>query len=430
MHHVKIESKVAEAVGAVIQTIAKTDSSPLEAVSHSTDRHLAFNSSFLYRDKRTVKTLQSPRRLVTKMISSGKQLRTDGIWIVDDLSLKAHYRIFSAEDISDRTPISDAIAEELGSIGDLIFVLIGTVKGLRPSVTHIDGGPVTELRLTPSITQQIERVEVGIYALKKIVPIEELLAEIGHDSEAQGGLTETERRKIADAYDELLDGAITDVVIPTRKTVKPKETILGQIVNSVRGQTTEYHAALKALQSGGADSQALNEVLRIAYNFSTDVLPLIFLFMSICDLKPIVFWCTVDKHWALYRAFASLPWSALGRKEKLEEYESIVAQARNHAFHHVLPFEATVEVDLSHFNVRAERMRLFSTFGQKQGRGIRLRDQELADVLANFSRAKERPVSLLFWEQNLNVMEAACELAQAILDVLILMHAARARGKE
>ena len=261
------------------------------------------------------------------------------------------------------------------------------------------------------------------------MPIEELLAEIGHDSEAQGGLTETERRKIADAYDELLDGAITDVVIPTRKTVKPKETILGQIVNSVRGQTTEYHAALKALQSGGADSQALNEVLRIAYNFSTDVLPLI---SSLHEHMRSQAHCFLvyrsQTLGALYRAFASLPWSALGRKEKLEEYESIVAQARNHAFHHVLPFEATVEVDLSHFNVRAERMRLFSTFGQKQGRGIRLRDQELADVLANFSRAKERPVSLLFWEQNLNVMEAACELAQAILDVLILMHAARAEG--
>jgi hypothetical protein len=218
------------------------------------------------------------------------------------------------------------------------------------------------------------------------------------------------------------------VVIPTR-TVKPKDTILGRIVNSLRGQTSEYRSALRALESDGDNGQALNEVLRIAYNFSTDVLPLISLFMSICDLKPIMFWCTIDKQWALYRAFASLPWSALGRKEKLEEYQSIVAQARNHAFHHVLPFEATVEVDLSHFDIRAEKMRLFSPFGQKQGRGIKLKDQELADVLADFSRAKERPVSKVFWNENLKVMVAACELAGGILDALILINRVRAHDR-
>jgi hypothetical protein len=75
--------------------------------------------------------------------------------------------------------------------------------------------------------------------------------------------------------------------------------------------------------------------------------------------------------------------------------------------------------------VRAEKIRLFSAFGQKQKRGIRLKDQELADVLAEFSRAKERPVSTLFWEDNLKVMETACELSEGMLDVMILIHAAK-----
>jgi len=147
--------------------------------------------------------------------------------------------------------------------------------------------------------------------------------------------------------------------------------------------------------------------------------------MSVCDLKPIVFWCTVDKQWSLYRAFASLPWSALGLKEKLEAYRGIVSQARNHAFHHILPFDSTIEADLSDLDVRAETIRLFSPFGQKQERGIRLKDQELAEVLAEFSRAKQRPVSMVFWEGNLNVMESASELAKGILDALVSIHAAR-----
>jgi len=126
----------------------------------------------------------------------------------------------------------------------------------------------------------------------------------------------------------------------------------------------------------------------------------------------------------LYRAFTSLPWSALGRKEKLEEYQSIVSQARNHAFHHALPFDSTVEVDLSNLDVRADKIRLFLPFKEKQGRGVHIKDQKLADVLAEFSRAKLRPVSMVFWQANLKVMEQSCQLAQHILESLILIHQA------
>ncbi|MCI0722825.1 MAG: hypothetical protein L0338_28225, partial [Acidobacteria bacterium] len=269
------------------------------------------------------------------------------------------------------------------------------------------------------------KVANGVYAIKKIVPIEDLLAQISNDVAEQGTLSEEDRREIAKAYDELLDGATMDVIIPTGKAVRAEGTTLGQIVGSLRSQTSEYRDALRALPSAGEDNQSLNEVLRIAYNFSTDVLPLIFLFMSICDLKPLIFWCTVDKQWALYSAFASLPWSALGRKEKLEGYQQIVSQARNRAFHHVLPFDATVEADLSNSDVRAEKIRLFTPFGQKEARGVRLKDQDLADLFGEFSRAKWRPVSNVFWHANLDVMQAATDLAQAVLDTLILVHKAR-----
>ena len=149
-------------------------------------------------------------------------------------------------------------------------------------------------------------------------------------------------------------------------------------MGSLQAQKDEYANALNALRQVDDNRHAVHEVLRIAYNFSTDVLPLMSLFMSICDLKPLVFWCTVDAQWALYAAFASLPWSALGRKESLYEYQGIVSEARNHAFHHVLPFDTTIEIDLLNLDVRAEKIRLFSPFGEKHGRGLRIQDQELA----------------------------------------------------
>jgi predicted urease superfamily metal-dependent hydrolase len=54
-----------------------------------------------------------------------------------------------------------------------------------------------------------------------------------------------------------------------------------------------------------------------------------------------------------------------------------------------------------------------------------LKDQKLADVLAEFTRAKERPVSNTFWEANLEVMKAASNLAEEVLTSLVLIHDAR-----
>jgi hypothetical protein len=91
----------------------------------------------------------------------------------------------------------------------------------------------------------------------------------------------------------------------------------------------------------------------------------------------------------------------------------------------VLPFESTIEIDLSNLDVRADKIRLFSAFGEKQDRGLTIRDQKLADVLAEFSRAKNRPVSTAFWQANLNVMQQATGLADEMLTALILIHQAK-----
>jgi len=56
---------------------------------------------------------------------------------------------------------------------------------------------------------------------------------------------------------------------------------------------------------------------------------------------------------------------------------------------------------------------------------VHLKDQKLAEVLAEFSRAKGRPVSQAFWKANLSVMQAACKLAEEVLSALILIHRAR-----
>ncbi len=423
----QIEHKIQAATDAVVRSIADSDDAIAAAVvGRNTNARLVINGSFLYRDK-SVKTTQSSRRLLTSLVAAGKCVRTENVWIIDNETVRTHYKIIPGQDTAGLITLASGVAQELAGIGDLLFILVGTVKGLRPQMQQVNSLNVKELRLVPLLADaEVQRTGNGIYSLRKILPIEELFGRINDDLEAQGrSLSAEDRRVIGTAYDAMLDGATTEVTVPTGEVRHRTETVLGKIVTSLQDQAAQYGTALSSLARSPDDLRALNEVLRIAYNFSADVLPLISLFVSICDLKPLVFWCTVKEQWALHRAFASLPWAALGRKEKLEEYKSIVSQARSHAFHHVLPFDSTVEVDLSTLDVRAETIRLFVPFGQKQGRGVHLKDQKLADVLAEFSRAKERPVSQVFWKANLAVIQAACKLAEEVLATLILIHDAR-----
>jgi hypothetical protein len=422
----KIEDKIQASATAVVTNIAETDDAVASAiVGRKTMVHLVINGSFLYRDK-SVRTSQSHRRLLARLNATGKRVWSENISVIDNETIKTHYRMIALPDAARVRPLTTSVAQELAISGDLLFTLLGKVKGMRPQTQKIDGRKVQQLCLIPSLTgMDLQRTGDGIYSMRRVLPIEELLEFVHEDLKGQGGISPEDRRVIGSAYDKMLDEVTTEVSVPSGEVQDRNETILGRIVISLQQQADQYRAALAVLHSRSDDPQALNEVLRIAYNFSADVLPLISLFVSICDLKPLVFWCTLLEQWTLHQAFASLPWAALGRKEKLEEYKSIVSQARSHAFHHVLPFDSTVEIDLSTLDVRAEKIRLFVPFGQKEGRGVHLRDQKLAEVLAEFSRAKERPVSQLFWKANHAVMQAACRLSEQVLAALILMHDAR-----
>jgi hypothetical protein len=422
----RVEERVREATAAAVKQIAESnDAINAAVVGRQTGSRLLLNSSFIFRDSRSLRTNQSSRRLVARLASKGKHVAVEDVAVVDDRLIRDSYKLLTVQDNFASKPLSDAVDEEIRSAGDLLLVLVGKMKGLRPSTQSVNANTITQLRLDPLLKTQIEKTDSQTYTVAALVPMEDLLGKIDSDFRNEGGLSTGERIKIAESYDKLLDAATADVAIPTTRIQDADVTILGKIVEAIRSQVKEYRRALDALIAAPEDRHALHEVLRIAYNFSSDVVPLLFLFVSICDLKPLVFWCTVDAQWAFRAALGELPWLALGRKEKLEEYRAVISRARDHAFHHILPFDATLEVDLSNSDVRAERIRLFTPYGTRDDRGIHLKDQALIDVFAEFSRSRQRPVSLAFWRANLKVMDAASTLGRQILETLILIHEAR-----
>src|SRR5580698_11553404 len=131
-------------------------------------------------------------------------------------------------------------------------------NGQRASATEsaIKGNKVKELRLDPSITGNVRKVEDSIYSLRKLLPIDEVFKFIDDDLGEAAKLSADDRIAVRNGCELLIDNAITEVSVPTAQ-VQRGETVLGKIVASMRHQTTEYNSALEALRRAPEDQKLL-----------------------------------------------------------------------------------------------------------------------------------------------------------------------------
>jgi hypothetical protein len=68
----EVQRRIREAAELAVAQMVDADSSLAQAFENNPSVQLAINSSFLYRDKRSVKTVQSSRRVAVKGSKSGK----------------------------------------------------------------------------------------------------------------------------------------------------------------------------------------------------------------------------------------------------------------------------------------------------------------------------------------------------------------------
>jgi hypothetical protein len=158
----------------------------------------------------------------------------------------------------------------------------------------------------------------------------------------------------------------------------------------------------RAVEGSGSGS-ALNDVLRIGYNFASDATGYLRLIVSVCDLKPIVLWGTIS--------------------------EQSIADARNNAFHNLFPFQKSLRVPLPEAALGEPQLQIFSEHAKKSNNPLTYKDKELVDVLMDFSRAREQSLSITFWEKDLDVMNATISLFQRTNE-FIRVHAETRRATE
>lgn len=284
-------------------------------------------------------------------------------------------------------------------------------------------GPPNTLRFVPTNKDlvSIDNKTVEVNSVRHPEAIwSDLQERVQDQSLRKGALLPELKPKFAAAVDDLRDNIYS--IIRIAGTEEPTETLLQRIIYSVNSEIREYDDALGRCNGDPlVDARSFSDVLRIAYNFASDSRKLMNLLVSLCDLKPLLLWTTVDKHYHLADSFRRLPWAKTTRKAPLAQYSDMINGARNHAFHDLIRLDRSIEVDVSGVLLKARRLRLFSPHAKRSGNALEYEDQELISVLTQFTRAPETPVSPEFWKRNSAVMHAFADLLTSTERALLLL---------
>jgi hypothetical protein len=310
--------------------------------------------------------------------------------------------------------LSDAIRAEKADLGELLFLLIGEIDDSVVLTEPINHASLKEMSWEPKFAQ----VATVVGPLLRVSRVDDEDA-VWHEVEAYfqasaqaipAGL----RHAVGATLDKLQEQAVATLTIP-----KPRQTLVAagmtdQIVAALKQQLSDYDGALAQLQGSSGSAAAQNDVLRVSYNFASDATGYLKFVFSVCDLKPLVLWGTISSHASLADAFKDLPWTRSETKQSLEDYVAMIADARNSAFHNLLPFRKSLSVQLSGHALRGAELRIFSEFTKRKTHNVlSYRDKPLVDVLTTLSRSRERRLTLRFWERNRKVMASTIELFEA-----------------
>jgi hypothetical protein len=229
------------------------------------------------------------------------------------------------------------------------------------------------------------------------------------------------KQKIGAALDSLGARTYATLKLPIAGS-ETESSVLSSITAVLIDAKKTYEVALTKCRGDYAvDASAYNDVLRIAYNFASDAIGFLRLLTSICDMKPILLWCTVGQQFELSESFKSLPWTRSTNKPSLSNYERIIGDARNKAFHRLFPFNKPIDVILPGASLSDVRLRIFSEYTKRKENELTYQDKGMVDLMKEFTITKEHSVPSGFWSRNLSVMGSTVEVFQGVTRALEML---------
>lgn len=380
---------------------------------------LLCNNSFLFREGRS--TSKSAQYLGGRLNGSGS-VEVPPVVVTRARGMNVQFKRVGAKELTKYAVdgIRSAIAQELSGMGSIIFSLVGRIGEPEPAEVSLSGvSGVETLAYMPGQTAEVE-FSGGAISLARLADVDmawtqtrSLVGDSDIDLDALGDPFEAAFHALQEAAARRVDP--TDVV-------DDASSIIGGVLERMRDQASTFSSDLKAHQIKPEDNEVYNDLLRVAYNFADGTRAFLGLVVGICDLKPLIFWLTAFEQIQLAHCFASLPFSLVGKsKPSLDRYRSVIADARNQAFHDLFAFDHPFRVQLAGDAIRMPELNLFREYSARKESALTYQDRGLVELFGGFSRTAQRPVPVGFWEGNQRVMDAVVEVVESLRRALVIV---------
>lgn len=316
--------------------------------------------------------------------------------------------------------LRDEIRAEQDRLGSIVLSLVGNIGEDESAAVDVsDFGSIKRLCYSPG-QEQVSLVQDDCVALNQLENSEllweatERILEV--DSAGDGDLELAFKRGL-----NLLRN-IAHIPVLVDEISETNATVLGKVVDRLDRQVADYANSLRRYRSNLADSEARNELLRIAYNFADGAQGLTKLITGISDLKPLVLWLTLESQLALALAFKTIPLtSSSSEKPSFEKYRTAIANARNHAFHDIFALGRTFKVRLPSDAFSGAEMLIFRDYSARNTSALDFDDRKIVELLDGLTRTSEQAVPAGFWEENQEVMRCTVSLANSLKSALTLL---------
>lgn len=380
---------------------------------------IAFNNSFVFRSG--VGTRKNEQYLAVAVGKDGTL--TDGPVVCEGLRFNSDFKHVSAKSKKHLTcrDLESAVRTELKGLGKLVFLLVGSVEDSVVLEELLENDRFEAVVLDPKLDCDVEVRDRKVF-VREIANESRVWDAVREkvDEDAPDALEEL-KQKIGAALDNLSGRTYATLRLPIAGS-ETESSVLRSITAVLIDEKKNYEIALGKCRGDYAiDASAYNDVLRIAYNFASDAIGFLRLLTSICDMKPILLWCTVGQQFELSEAFKSLPWTRSTNKPSLSNYARIIGDARNKAFHRLFPFNKPIDVMLPGTSLSHVRLRIFSEYTKRKENELTYEDKGMVDLMKEFTITKEHSVPSGFWSRNLSVMSSTVEVFEAVTRALEML---------
>ena len=384
------------------------------------DDLIIFNNSFFYREG--LASIPKSAKYLCVSVDRDAEPSMDVSLIVNDKRLNKRFSHVAARQVNQYRLISlkSAVKDELSKLGTIIFAIAGRIGEDLPTSTQLsDAADLTSLSYEPSQSYLVV-IQGEALTINALDDIDKTWKAVESAIRAAGVETSPDFSvQFKKSFEDLREKAGRPVYIDDVR--EEYQSILSDIIKRLDQQVKSYADAYKSYARNAHDKEALNELLRIAYNFADGAIAVMTLVVGISDMKPLICWLMMRSQSELTDRFDDLPFSLLGKdRPSFGLYRSTIAGARNRAFHDVFAFERQFQIGLTGDAIRDAEIRMFQEYSKRAKPGFNFKDRELVDLLTSFTRTSESPVPAEFWEGNLDVMKAVVNVARSLHRALLL----------